>query len=297
MRRIGATGSARCETSLKSEIDVLLIGHMTADLVADGRILGGTVSYAAPTYAAFGHQVGILTSAAAAEPLLEHLQPHGDLVLLPSEHSLTYENVYSESGRRQVVRATACPLTVDDLPDEWKTAPYVHLGPLAAEINPLEMARGLPNATIMLTLQGMLRRWDDDGLVKFRRWFDEEALSLIDIVVYSEEDVHQFPQLTDEIRRVCEHLVVTKGRHGGTYFHAGEHMPYDSIAVKPCDLTGAGDVFAASLLGSLPALGGDVTKAVRLAGKLAAHSVTRARLDSAPTAAEIARELDNFAED
>ena len=282
---------------MTSEIDVLLIGHMTVDLVAEGRMLGGTVTYAAPTYAAFGRRVGILTSAAVDEPLLERLRAHGDVVALPSEHSLTYENLYSESGRQQFVRATACPITLDDVPDAWKAAPCVHLGPLAAEINPLEMARGFPNATIMLTLQGMLRRWGADGLVKFRRWFDEDALRLIDIVVYSEEDVHQFPQLTEKIRRIGKHVVVTNGRKGGTYYRAGETMLFDSIPVEPRDLTGAGDVFAAALLGSLPAVGGDVAMAVRLAGKLAAYSVTRAGRDSAPTKAEIARELRNLAEE
>jgi sugar/nucleoside kinase (ribokinase family) len=282
---------------LSPELDILLIGHMTVDLVAGGRVLGGTVSYAAPTYAAFGHRVGIVTSAAKDEPLLQQLQRHGDLVALPSEQSLTYENVYRESGRQQFVRSTASPISIDDLPQQWKTAPFVHLGPLAGEINPREMADGFPEATIMLTLQGMLRRWDADGLVKFRTWFDEEALRLIDIVVYSVEDINQFPQLTEEIRRICRHVVVTNGRKGGTYYRAGESIQYDSIPVEPFDLTGAGDVFAASLLGSLLAIGNDIEKAVRIAGRLAAYSVTRAGLDSAPTQAEIARELRNYAED
>lgn len=282
---------------MNSEIDVLLVGHMTVDLVAAGRMLGGTVSYAAPTYAAFGRRVGILTSAASDEPLLKLLQAYGEVVSLPSKHSLTYENVYSESGRQQFVRATASPIACDGVPDAWRSAPYVHLGPLAGEINPLEMARGFPNATIMLTLQGMLRRWGADGLVKFRRWYDEEALRLIDIVVHSEEDVHQFPQLTEEIRRICQHVVVTKGRKGGTYYNAGDAISYDSYPVEPLDLTGAGDVFAASLLGSLPAVRHNIEKAVRLAGKLAAYSVTRAGLDSAPTKAEIAGELRKLAED
>jgi len=282
---------------LTTDIDILLIGHMTVDLVPGGRMLGGTVSYAAPTYTAFGHRVGIVTSAARDEPLLDQLRTHGEVFVVPSEQSLTYENVYSESGRRQYVRATACPLALSDVPEAWTSAPYVHLGPLAAEFNPRELARGFPNATVMLTLQGMMRRWDDGGLVKFRPWFDEDALRQIDIVVFSEEDVHHFPQLTDEMRPVCKHLIVTKGRDGGTYYFAGESMHYDSIAVEPRDLTGAGDVFAASVLGSLSFVGGDVTSAVRLAGKLAAYSVTRVGLSSAPTAAEIAMELKNLNED
>ena len=272
-------------------MDVLLIGHMTVDLLPGGRMLGGTVAYAAPVYAAFGHRVGVLTSAAYNEKLLAQLLPHGEVVSLPAQNSLTYENVYSESGRQQFVRATAKPLRYDHIPVGWTDAPYLHMGPLAAEIDPGELARNFPQATTMLTLQGMLRRWDADGLVRFRPWFDEEALRSIDIIVYSEEDIRLFPQLTDDLRRICKHVVVTNGRDGGSHYHDGGVMRYESIAVEPVDLTGAGDVFAAALMGALPRLAGDVGAAARLAGRLAAYSVTRAGLDSAPTQDEIKREL------
>lgn len=275
-----------------SAIDILLIGHMTVDLAPGGRMLGGTISYAAPTFAAFGHKVGILTSAACGEPLLGNLLPFAELSLRPAEHSLTYENVYGDSGRTQFVRATANFLRYGDVPVAWADAPYLHLGPLAAELDPREMAENFPDATIMLTLQGLMRDWGDDGKVKFRRWFDEGVLEQIDIVVYSEEDVSQYPQFTESARRLCKHLVVTNGRQGGIYYHDGGSMRYDSLPVAPQDLTGAGDVFAASLLGALPRLDGDVAIAVQVAGKLAAYSVTRAGLASAPTKAEISHELE-----
>ena len=272
-------------------IDILLIGHITVDLVPGGRMLGGTVSYAAPTYSAFGHKVGILTSAACDEPLLRQLLPYGEVSLRPAENSLTYENVYSDCGRTQFIRSTASFLRYSDIPVGWNDARFVHLGPLAAELDPREMAANFPDATIMLTLQGMMRDWSGDGQVRFRRWFDACALEQIDIVVFSEEDLSQFPQFTDDARRVCKHLVVTQGRRGGTYYHDGGSMRYDSLSVTPQDLTGAGDVYAASLLGALPRLGGDVAKAARVAGKLAAYSVTRSGLASAPTPAEIEREI------
>lgn len=277
---------------MASAIDILLIGHLTVDLVPGGRMLGGTIAYAAPTYAAFGHNVGILTSAAFGEPLLGQLLPYAELSLRPAENSLTYENVYSDSGRTQFVRATANFLRYGDVPVGWTCAPYVHLGPLAAELDPREMAERFPNATIMLTPQGMMRDWGDDGKVKLRRWFDERALEKTDIIVYSEEDVSQYPRFTEAARRVCKHLVVTKGRNGGAYYHGGESMAYDSLPVTPLDLTGAGDVFAASLLGALPLLAGNVAKAVQVAGKLAAYSVTREGLASAPTADEISHEIE-----
>lgn len=282
---------------MSSAIDILLIGHMTVDLLPAGRMLGGTISYAAPTYAAFGRRVGVVTSAAADEPLLSQLSSFGKLSVLPSQDSLTYENVYDDRGRQQYVRATAQPLSFADIPPDWTDAPYVHLGPLAAEINPREMSRRLSKSTIMITLQGMMRRWNKHGLVKFRRWFDQPALERIDIVIYSEEDVSEHPQLTNEMRRVCKHLVVTNGRNGGAYYHDGGAMRYDSIPVAPHDLTGAGDVFAASLLGALPMVNDDVASAVKLAGRLAAYSVTRSGIDSAPTPAEIERELERISRD
>ncbi len=254
-------------------------------------MLGGTVSYAAPTYAAFGHRVGILTSAAADETLLRQLLPFGKVVSLPAASSLTYENVYSERGRQQFVRATACDIRFGDVPNAWLNVPYVHLGPLAAELDPLEMARNFPNATIMLTLQGLMRQWDDDGLVRYRPWFDAEALKLIDILVYSQEDIQRYPQLTKNIRALCEHIIVTNGRNGGVYYNAGKTMPYASLEVQPLDLTGAGDVFAAALLGVLPLVEKDLPKAVSIAGRLAAYSVTRSGLSSAPTSDEIDREI------
>ena len=276
---------------MQSDIDVLVIGHMTADLTPAGTMLGGTVAYAAAVYAAFGHRVGILTSAAYDEALLGQLMRYGDVVSLPAETSLTYENVYSATGRQQFVRATARQLRYGDVPVGWTNAPYVHLGPLAAELDPLEMASGFPDAAVLLTPQGMMRRWDDGGLVRFRTWFDAAALRHIDIVVYSEEDILQQPTLTERLRAAGAHLIVTNGRDGGVYYHGDETMPYDSLDVVPVDLTGAGDVFAAALLGVLPLVNGDMRRAVKIAGRLAAYSVTRIGLDSAPTPAEIQREL------
>ena len=279
---------------MNSSIDVLVAGHLTVDLAPGERMLGGTVSYAAPTYAALGHKVGILTSAAFDESLIGQLLPFGELVALPAHSSLTYENVYSESGRKQFVRSTAKHLSAEYIPCGWIRAPLAHLGPLAVELDPLEMAQRFKDATIMLTLQGMMRRWGDDGLVKFRRWFDRDALRLIDIIVYSEEDIHEYPKLTDEIRQFGNHLVVTNGRAGGAYFRGAEAWEYDSINVEATDLTGAGDVFAACLLGLLPLVDFDFCRAVPIAGRLAAYSVTRSGVESAPTPSEIEREFRNY---
>jgi 1D-myo-inositol 3-kinase len=267
--------------------DYLLIGHLTADLTPTGRLLGGTVSYAARVIQAFGLKAGILTSAAPGEPLLEQLHPYADqLIVLPGDSTSTFENIYGPHGRTQYIRGVAAPLGVSDISPAWEAAPLVHLAPLTGEVNPA-IAAHFPKATVLLTLQGWLRRWDSDGRVRFKRWFDADILKHIDIVVFSEEDIAEAPELESEFAGVVRHLFVTRAERGGTYYYEGQPTDYPSPQVEMVHPTGAGDVFAASLLCSLRLLNGDMAAATRVAAHLAALSVTRVGLESAPTTQEV----------
>jgi sugar/nucleoside kinase (ribokinase family) len=271
--------------------DYLLIGHLTADLTPTGRLLGGTVSYAARVIQAFGLKAGILTSAAPGEPLLDQLHPYaGELIVLPGESTSTFENIYSPSGRIQYIRGVAASLRASDVPQAWKAAPLVHLAPLTGEVDP-QIAAHFPDSTILLTLQGWLRRWDGDGRVHFKRWFDPDVLKHIDIVVFSEEDIAEAPELEAEFAGAVRHLFVTRAERGGTYYHQGQPSDYASPHVELVHPTGAGDVFAAGLLCSLHLLNGDIAAATRVAAHLAAISVTRVGLDSAPTSQEVGAAL------
>ncbi|MBC8171091.1 MAG: ribokinase, partial [Anaerolineae bacterium] len=118
-------------------IDYLLIGHMTADLTPQGRTIGGTVSYAVRTVQAFGLRVGVLTSAAENEPLLEILRPYAEVVSIPAESTSTFENIYTPEGRVQYIRGVAAKLNAESMqavPPDWLAAPLVHLAPLTDEV-------------------------------------------------------------------------------------------------------------------------------------------------------------------
>jgi sugar/nucleoside kinase (ribokinase family) len=265
----------------------LLIGHATADLTPDGRLLGGTVSYAARVTYSFGLSVGVLTSAFPNEPLLEQLKPYvSELIVLPGESTSTFENIYQPTGRIQYLRGVASKITVADIPNHWLTAPLVHLAPLTDEVDP-QIAHHFPHATVMLTLQGWLRRWDADGRVRFKRWFDADVLRDIDIVVFSEEDVAESPELEQEFAGVVRHLFVTRAEKGGTYYRNAVPATYTTPQVELLHPTGAGDVFAAGLLSALHVLDNDFQAAIKVAARLAATSVTRVGLDSAPTPTEV----------
>ncbi len=271
-------------------IDYLLIGHMTADLTPGGRIAGGTVSYAARTAAAFGLRVGLLTSATADESLLEELRPYTEIRSLPADQTTTYENIYEPSGRIQYVRGVAAPIRPDDIPADWLSTRLVHLAPIAGEVDP-QVAHRFTNSMVLLTLQGWLRQWDADGRVHFRRWHDADVLKSIDMTVFSEEDIIESPDMESDFAGTVEHLFLTRAEKGGTYYHNGVPTSYSTPQVELVNPTGAGDVFAASLLASLPALNYDMHKAIKVAARLGAICVTRFGIDGTPTAAEVQQAL------
>ena len=267
----------------------LLIGHITADVTPDGgRRLGGTVSYAARTVHAFGLPVRLLTSAAHGEPLLDELAPYvTEQCIIPAKATSTFENVYDSRGQRtQYIRAVASALHAQDMPPGWLSTPLVHLAPLTGEVDP-QLAHVFRDSTVMVTLQGWLREWGADGWVHFRRWFDPAVLSDIDIVVFSEEDIRDAPELEALYAAAVPHLFVTRAENGGTYYHDGRPYSYDTPHFREVNPTGAGDVFAASVLASLSIVNGNMHAAAEVAAYLGATAITRPWLEGAPTAAEV----------
>ncbi len=263
---------------------------MTADLTPDGRRLGGTVSFAARTVKAFGLRAAVVTSAATNDPLLAEIEPYAQVKVVESDYTSTFENIYDNGARKQYIRAVASPISVDDIPPEWLSAPLVHLGPLTNEVDP-QIAHIFSAATVLMTIQGWLRRWGDDGLVRFKRWQDESALKAADIVVFSEEDIIEAPDLEQIYANIVDHLVVTRAEKGGTYYHNGQSSTYDTLDVPVQNLTGAGDIFAAALLAALPRLGNNMQAAIKVAARLGAISVTRTLLDGTPTPDEVQQAL------
>lgn len=268
------------------EVDYLLIGTITADLTPQGRILGGTVSYASRVAQAFGHRVGVMTSAIPDDPLLDQLRPYADVTVFPSAETTTYENIYGPDGRTQYIRGICAPISRGQVRQANVSAPLLHLAPLADEVDPTTI-QDFPGATTLLTPQGWMRRWDADGRVHFKRWFDAEIVKAVDIVVFSREDIDKAPEVEQEFAQVAKHLIVTNGQAGGFYYYRGTPREFPALSVDIVDLTGAGDVYAAAFLSALPRTNYDYYRAACIAARLASISVTRVGIDGAPTQQEI----------
>src|ERR1700694_407636 len=151
--------------------DYLLVGHIAHDETPAGPKLGGTVSYAGSAADALGAHVAIVTSARSDEVVLGALPENAQVHLIEAPESTIFVNTYVGDKRRQELRGRALPLSLKDIPEAWRSAPIVHLGPLDDEVDP-ELARAFPNSFCAATPQGWLRTWDADYIVHPKPWAD-----------------------------------------------------------------------------------------------------------------------------
>jgi hypothetical protein len=265
-------------------IDYLVIGHITCDLTPSGPRPGGTVAYAALTARALGLRAGIVTSWAEEVPLeaLEGIP----IVNYPTDRSTTFENIYTTEGRVQYLRNVAPVLDFFQIPEAWRTAPIVHLGPVAQEVEP-GLVRYFPNSLIGLTPQGWLRGWGPDGRVVPTEWPEEAfLLGQAGATVLSKEDVGADEARIDELTAYARVMAITEGAMGVRVYWNGDVRRFRPLHVIEVDATGAGDIFAAAFFYRLYNTR-DPWEAARFANHLAAYSVTRPGFEGIPTEEEV----------
>ncbi|TLN25059.1 ribokinase [bacterium] len=265
-------------------VDYLIIGHLTQDLTAEGPMLGGTASYAARTAQAIGLRVGIVTSC-ASEIALDSLKGVS-ISYRASDHSTTFENIQTPTGRIQYIHHVASSLDYSMVPHTWRNAPIVHLGPVAQEVDP-RLARAFPESQVCLTPQGWLRTWNSDHLIHPTDWPEARfVLENADAAVLSIEDVQGDESRIEEMLSSIRILVITEGARGARMYWNGDLRYFKPPQVKELDPTGAGDIFAAAFFVRLSQTH-DPWEAARFATQLAAQSVTRPGLAGTPTAEEV----------
>lgn len=265
-------------------IDYLLIGHITRDLTPQGATAGGTVAYSGLTAAALGLRVGAVTSFG---PDMQ-MSKLGDVWLhaIHAPQTTTFTNEYAAAGRRQRITGRALPLGLDYIPPEWRAARIVHLGPVAAEVNP-GLAAAFPQAYLGLTPQGWFRAWDESGEVTVGPWEPlRPTLAKARAVILSLEDVGNDEKAILAIAEACPLLVVTDGAHGARLYMEGRMRMVPAPAVAVADPTGAGDIFAAAFFATHQETD-DPMQAARLATAIASRSVTRRGLASVPSRQEV----------
>ncbi|GJQ37422.1 MAG: ribokinase [Anaerolineaceae bacterium] len=265
-------------------VDYLLVGHAALDVTPAGHQLGGTVSYAALTAKAMGMRVGVVTSAGKDAPLdlLDGIQ----ILNIPTETSTVFENLKTGNGRKQTLHHRAASISFEDIPQVWRTAPIVHLAPIAQEVD-ANMAGKFPNSWVGVTPQGWMRGWDEKGSVDAKAWENsDQVLGRVGGVVLSLEDINRDLELVEWMAHHTNLLCVTEGDQGAVMHWHGDRRRFRPPQVDELDATGAGDIFAAAFFARFHQTR-DPWEAARFAVHLAAHSVTRTGLGGIPTRAEI----------
>ena len=285
--------------------EFLVIGHIVQDISpqtsrdeAAAWRLGGTASYAALLATRLGLRAAVLTAAAPDLPLGEAL-PGTEIARVPSTRSTQFRNIYTAQGRVQYVLQRAPLIDPTSLPDDWRGAGIVLLGPVAGEVEPA-LADCFPRALIGVSAQGWLREIGPDRRVRpvpAERWQGDPLLQQARVLFVSDEDLpppSAKPVLEKWSGRV-DTLAYTRGERGAEVCHRGAWRHIDSFPAKVTDPTGGGDIFATAFLVRYHE-SGDPWQATRFAACAASFIVESEGLADIPDRATIETRLQEHPE-
>lgn len=267
--------------STDDSVDVLLVGHVTRDLVdqapdSDYRV-GGTVSFGAVTALRLGRRPTILTSAESQADLAE-LPAGVGLHVLPSKATTTFANVYFEEGRVQYTYAQATPLTTDAVTMAMRKASAVLIGPLVNEVA-ADVPSVFADGTLVAAVpQGWMRGWDETGRIFSIPWETEaQILPYLDALILSQEDIDYDLSRLDNAFQTVPLVVVTEYRDGSTIYKKQPDGTVGETKIPPrpakeVDPTGAGDVFATAFILRYQETG-DAVQSARFANVTASFGV------------------------
>jgi sugar/nucleoside kinase (ribokinase family) len=228
-------------------IDLVAIGHVTFDETPSGVRPGGSAYYASLTARRLGLRVGLLTSAASDYSL--DLFPSGiEVHVLPSTQTTRYRVGESKGARTLTLRSRAADLEAEHLPAEWRKAPLAMLGPVANEVDPA-LAGAFDDASVAVLPQGWMRKRGAGGLMSPQPWEDADSiLPRAQLLVLSEEDVGGAEAMAVRWLHQVPLGAITRAHRGATLYVNGEPYHVTADAAREIDPTGAGDVFATTLL-------------------------------------------------
>lgn len=251
-------------STIKNMHDLCCIGHITLDKIVTPRntvhMAGGTAFYFSHAIKQFNDiDYTLITTLAESEMKeVERLRSEGiDVSVMPSKHSVYFENIYGENqdNRTQRVLAKADPFNIDYLKNA--EAKIYHLGSLLADDFSLDVVRFMAGkGLVSADSQGYLREVRNENVYAIDWEEKEEALKYIHFLKANE---HEMEVLTgfDDVKSAASRLyewgvkevLITLGSLGsviydGRTFH---RIP----AYKPrevVDATGCGDTYMTGYL-------------------------------------------------
>lgn len=227
--------------------DLVVAGHVTLDVTSSGTRPGGAAYYAALAARRLGLRVGLLTSFGDDFPA-DAIPSDIALARVQGAQTTTFTLAGSGAARTLTLGARAADLEADDLPPDWGSAPLALLCPVINEVDPA-LAESLGAASLGVLPQGWMRRREKGGLIVTQPWEDAEGvLAWAQLMVASEEDVSGFRDDAVEWLQRVPLGALTAGARGATLYVNGEPYHVAPDVASEVDDTGAGDVFATTVL-------------------------------------------------
>lgn len=244
--------------------DICCIGHITHDKVItpkfEAHMPGGTAYYFAKALVNFDHSSFRLITAVGDDNLkvIDELRADGiDVTLLPSRHSVFFENKYAENmaDRTQRVLAKADPFTTGNL--AGIQARIFHLGTLLADDFSFEVIKYLSErGTVSVDIQGYLRNVVGDKVYPVDYDLKREAMPYIHILKANEMEMEVLTGLSDPYQAAreladwgCREVLLTLGEKGSLIYADRRFHEIPAIPAKEVvDTTGCGDTYMAGYL-------------------------------------------------
>lgn len=251
-------------STIKNMHDLCCIGHITLDKIVTPRntvhMAGGTAFYFSHAIKQFNDIDFTLITALAESEMkeVERLRSEGiDVSVMPSKHSVYFENIYGENqdNRTQRVLAKADPFNIDYLKDA--EAKIFHLGSLLADDFSLDVVKYMAGkGFVSADSQGYLREVRDENVYAIDWEEKEEALKYIHFLKANEHEMEVltgFNDVKSAARRLYEwgvkEVLITLGSLGSVVYD-GQTF-YRIPAYKPrevVDATGCGDTYMTGYL-------------------------------------------------
>jgi 1D-myo-inositol 3-kinase len=228
-------------------VDFVAIGHLTFDRTPGGTRPGGAAYYAAMTAWRLGLRAGLLTSCGPDGPS-DTVPPEVAVVRIPSDRTTIFELDESPGGRRLRLLSRAADLEEGHLPAEWRDAPLAMLCPVINEVDPA-LSAAFSEASLGVLPQGWLRQRGPGGAIASAAWEDADiVLPHAQLLVVSAEDIEPVEKAALEWFQHIPLGAITRGARGAILFVNGERYHVEPDRATQVDATGAGDVFATTLL-------------------------------------------------
>lgn len=247
-----------------STYNLCCIGYITQDKVVTPKstiyMPGGTSFYFAHAIKHLNADDFLLVTALADSDMeiVENIRKEGiNVKVLPSTHSVCFENIYGENQneRTQRVTAKADPFTVEGLQDI--NARIIHLGSLLADDFSLDVIKYLSQkALLSVDVQGFLRKVENEKVLPVDWPEKRKALKYIHILKANEAEMEVLTGCTEPHEAALmiadwgvKEVLLTLGDKGSLIYSKGQFHEIPAYpALQIVDATGCGDTYMVGYL-------------------------------------------------